>query len=149
MSDDRASFIKSQTQLTTELDALGATARGDKMGYKHHNLDLDDDNESWSSDSLRHPANQPLPPSTANSGTYREPPHSPVDPSVPLFPTGRGQPPNYQDNLRSNQPSPSPYRDNSSTNLSAGYRSQHSPSPAGHRAQNNPSPWQVGAGYDH
>lgn len=149
MSDDRASFIKSQTQLTTELDALGATARGDKMGYKHHNLDLDDDNESWSSDSMRHPANQPLPPSTANSGTYREPPHSPVDPSVPLFPAGRGAPPNYQDNQRSNQPSPSPYRDNSSTNLSAGYRTQHNASPAGHRGQNNPSPWQVGAGYDH
>ena len=30
MSDDRASFIKSQTALSTELDALGATARGDK-----------------------------------------------------------------------------------------------------------------------
>jgi hypothetical protein len=28
VGDDRASFIKSQTQLTTELDALGATARG-------------------------------------------------------------------------------------------------------------------------
>lgn len=28
VADDRASFIKSQTQLTTELDALGATARG-------------------------------------------------------------------------------------------------------------------------
>ncbi|KAF1917702.1 hypothetical protein BDU57DRAFT_174496 [Ampelomyces quisqualis] len=29
MRDDRGSFIKSQTQLTTELDALGATARGE------------------------------------------------------------------------------------------------------------------------
>jgi len=58
MSDDRASFIKSQTQLTTELDALGATARGDMKGGYKHNLDLDDDNDSWSSDSMRNPANQ-------------------------------------------------------------------------------------------
>lgn len=150
MSDDRASFIKSQTQLTTELDALGATARGDKAGYKH-NLDLDDDNDSWSSDSLRHPANQPLPPSTANSANaYREPPHSPVDPSVPLFPAGnRGPPPNYQNQpeSRPNSDLPlihnrsgaaSPYRDNnlSNPNLSAGYRSQNNASPA-FRTQNN------------
>lgn len=149
MSDDRASFIKSQTQLTTELDALGATARGDKAGYKH-NLDLDDDNDSWSSDSLRHPANQPLPPSTANSANaYREPPHSPVDPSVPLFPaSNRGPPPNYQNHpeSRPNSDLPlinnrsgaaSPYRDNmSNPNLSAGYRSQNNASPA-FRNQNN------------
>ncbi|CZR53155.1 probable Calcium_related spray protein [Phialocephala subalpina] len=171
MSDDRASFIKSQTQLTTELDALGATARGDMKGGYKHNLDLDEDNDSWSSDSVRHPANMPLPPSTANSGNaYREPPHSPVDPSVPLFPAGgRGPPPNYQDDPRrmyqaesrpnsdlpliqnrSNAPSPSPYReDPSSSNLSAGYRSQHSASPAGYRNNNNASPWQRGAGYEH
>jgi hypothetical protein len=160
MSDDRASFIKSQTQLTTELDALGATARGDMKGGYKHNLDLDDDNDSWSSDSLRHPANMPLPPSTANSGAnYREPPHSPVDPSVPLFPAGsRGAPPNYHDDPRqayqsqaesrpnsdlplinsNNRGAPAPYRDNSSTsNLSQGYRSQHNASPAGFRNQNN------------
>ena len=156
MSDDRASFIKSQTQLTTELDALGATARGDMKGGYKHNLDLDDDNDSWSSDSMRNPANQPLPPSTANSGAaYREPPHSPVDPSVPLFPAGRGPPPNYQDNNRGMYendnhnlsdvplmggrpgPSPSPYRDSSNSNLSAAYRSQHTPSPAGYRNNNN------------
>ncbi|TVY58156.1 Flavin carrier protein, partial [Lachnellula suecica] len=171
MGDDRASFIKSQTQLTTELDALGATARGDKAGYKH-NLDLDDDNESWSSDSLRNPANMPLPPSTANSGAhYREPPHSPVDPSMPLFPAGgRGAPPNYQDDPRqayqhgaesrpnSDLPlinnnrgaAPAPYRDNSpASHLSGGYRSQNNTSPAGFRNQNNASPWQRGAGYDH
>jgi hypothetical protein len=159
MSDDRASFIKSQTQLTTELDALGATARGDMKGGYKHNLDLDDDNDSWSSDSLRHPANMPLPPSTANSGAnYREPPHSPVDPSVPLFPAGsRGAPPNYHDDPRqtyqnqaesrpnsdlplisNNRGAPAPYRDNSSTsNLSQGYRSQNNASPAGFRNQNN------------
>jgi hypothetical protein len=158
MSDDRASFIKSQTQLTTELDALGVTARGDKAGYKH-NLDLDEDNDSWSSDSIRQPANMSLP--ANGSPNYREPPHSPIDPSVPLFPSAgsRGPPPNYQDNPRqvyqgsaesrpnsdlplinnrSHAPSPSPFRDNpSSSNLSSGYRSQHSASPAGFRNQNN------------
>jgi hypothetical protein len=164
MQDDRASFIKSQTALNTELDALGATARGDQKGGYKHNLDLDDDNDSWSSDSMKHAANQPLPPSTANSGAYRDPPRSPVDPSVPLFPAGsRGPPPNYQGPQmyqqqdgngsmlnRSAGPSPSPYRDNnSSSNLSTGYRSQHNDSPAGYRNQNNASPWQRGAGYDH
>ncbi|KAA8564830.1 hypothetical protein MFRU_008g03300 [Monilinia fructicola] len=177
MTDDRASFIKSNSGLTTELDALGATARGDKAGYKH-NLDLDEDNDSWSSDSMRHPANMPLPPSTASTGQYgesnpsvRDAPHSPIDPSVPLFPaTGsRGPPPNYQDggrnpnaplmygSDRSNNASPAPYRDNQSTsNLSqSGYRSQNSgsPAPGGFRPQNqnqsNASPWQRGAGYDH
>jgi len=51
MRDDRGSFIKSQSQLTTELDALGATARGDiKTPYKNRNFDDDDD--SFSSGSL-------------------------------------------------------------------------------------------------
>jgi hypothetical protein len=140
MSDDRASFIKSQTALNTELDALGVTARGDTKGGYKHNLDLDDDNDSWSSDSMRHPANMPLPPSTANSGAnnYREPPHSPIDPSVPLFPAGtRGSPPNYQDRSANVSPAPAPYRDNNSTaNLSQNYRAQNNNSPA-FRTQNN------------
>jgi hypothetical protein len=145
VSDDRASFIKSQTQLTTELDALGASARGDtKEGYKP-NLDLDDDDESWSSD----PAHQPLPPSTANSN-YREVPRSPVNPSVPLFPAGgnaafqnQGRPesrPNSDLPLMShaNRSSPSPYANlpgGSTSNLSA-FRGQNNASPA-FRSQNN------------
>ena len=162
VADDRASFIKSQTQLTTELDALGVTARGDLKGGYKHNLDLDDDNESWSSESVRNnPANMPLPPSTANSQTnYRESPRSPIDPSVPLFPAGgRGPPPNYQDNPRSlyqghpesrqnsnlplmthdrtNASSPSPYRGNTSTSNLSNYRMQNNASPAGLRGQNN------------
>ncbi|KAL3427104.1 calcium-related spray protein [Phlyctema vagabunda] len=174
VADDRASFIKSQTQLTTELDALGATARGDMKGGYKHNLDLDDDNDSWSSDSMRNPANMPLPPSTANSNTqnsYRESPHSPIDPSVPLFPAGgRGPPPTYQDspqmyqqgpgfqhpasrpgsNMRSAAGSPAPgYQGNSSQSNVSGYRVANNTSPGGNRAQNNASPWQRGAGYDH
>jgi hypothetical protein len=168
MTDDRASFIKSQTGLTTELDALGATARGDKAGYKH-NLDLDDDNDSWSSDSLRNSAN--MPPSTTDvhkdaNQSVRDAPRSPVDPSVPLFPASgnHGPPPNYQDSPRnnyqnqpdgrmnsnaplmsygsdrSNNASPAPYRDNTSTSNLSGYRSQNSASPAGgYSSRNQPS----------
>jgi hypothetical protein len=163
VADDRASFIKSQTQLTTELDALGATARGDiKGGYKH-NLDLDDDNDSWSSESMRNPANHPLPPSTAGSGAYREsqqPPHSPIDPSVPLFPAGgRGPPPNYRDDPRGMYQGQPESRPNSDLPLmSHGNRmANSSPTPygapaaygrgnssqsnlSGYRVQNNASP---------
>ncbi|TLS29092.1 hypothetical protein PpBr36_01652 [Pyricularia pennisetigena] len=150
MADDRTSFMKSQTQLTatTELDALAATARGDKAGYKN---DLDDDADSISSASIRRrqdPANMPLPPSTANS--YKEAsPKSPVDPSVPLFPADgrRGQ---YGPGGVPNR-TPSPYNPSSSTsNLSAhgGYRQQHNASPGGYRPNTAPSPWQRGAGYD-
>jgi len=180
MADDRASFMKSQTHLntTTELDALAATARGDKAGYKH-GLDLDDDNESISSDSLRrqHELGN-LPPSTANSvaaNSFREkPPHSPVDPSVPLFPGdgGRRGPPPPQNvyggggspYLRepgspASQRAPSPYNGGGTNltngayrqanNSSPGFRQQNNSSPAGFRQQNNASPWQRGAGYEH
>lgn len=42
MRDDRGSFIKSQSNLTTELDALGATARGEsKTPFKPRELDSD------------------------------------------------------------------------------------------------------------
>jgi hypothetical protein len=94
MADDRTSFMKSQSQLTgtTELDALAATARGDKSGYKA-GLDLDDDNESISSDSMRRRTDTSMisnggqnlhPMRAANQGPT--PQRSPVDPSVPLFP---------------------------------------------------------------
>lgn len=155
MADDRASFMKSQTHLnaTTELDALAATARGDKAGYKN-GLDLDDDADSISSDSLRRqvdPQHQPLPASSANSvsqGSYSrpEPPRSPVNPSMPLFPVdnrrpgpqqGYGAP--YGDPMNR---SPSPYGQQS-------YRSQHNASPARPQTPNGSSPWQRGAGYDH
>lgn len=161
MSDDRASFIKSQTQLTTELDALGATARGGSELKSHFKpgLDLDDDNESWSSGSIRRheAANTALPPSTANSGAYREPPHSPIDPSAPLFPHGRHSPPGYQDNRppyggygnrdsdaplmqnRSGAASPAAYsRTGPTQSNGAGFRMQNNGSPApGYRSQNN------------
>lgn len=161
MTDDRASFIKSQTQLTTELDALGATARGDKAGYKH-NLDLDEESDSWSgSDFIRNPANMALPPSTANSGYSRDhPPHSPMDPSMPLFPaeTRHNTPPKYSDSPAafgdfgdrgSGNASPAPaYNMPQAAQSSVPLRAANNNSPA-FRAQHNASPWQRGAGYDH
>lgn len=155
MADDRASFMKSQTQLTTttELDALAATARGDKGGYKG-GLDLDDDAESLSSDSLYRRSN-PVSvsgfPSHQNSmsnmsyNNYDSRPRSPVDPSVPLFPASaqRGPPPGYMRNQGSGnlgRSSPSPYN-NSSASLSAGgyqqARQTPSPAPSANRQQNN------------
>ncbi|SPN97277.1 probable Calcium_related spray protein [Cephalotrichum gorgonifer] len=145
MADDRASFMKSQTQLTTttELDALAATARGDKAGY-NSKLDLDDDNESLTAGSMRRRAdNLSISPAHGPPGSQfsphnekQYPPHSPVNPSLPLFPGGnqnRGAPPSDR--------SQSPY--------DQGFRGQNnSPSPAAFRAQNNSSPWQRGAGYD-
>ncbi|EJT68482.1 hypothetical protein GGTG_13942 [Gaeumannomyces tritici R3-111a-1] len=146
MADDRTSFMKSQTQLTatTELDALAATARGDKAGYNKNGVDLDDDNDSLSSGSMprRHDGANPQ---------MQQPPRSPVDPSVPLFPADarRGPQQNYAGSVNR---SPSPYQNNGSTsNLSASgaFRAQNNASPAGGpRSNAAPGPWQRGAGYD-
>ena len=54
MHDDRGSFIKSQGQLTTELDALGATARGDQKTPYGKTME---DDESFSTDSLNRDSN--------------------------------------------------------------------------------------------
>ncbi|UNI20573.1 Putative flavin carrier protein 3 [Purpureocillium takamizusanense] len=139
MADDRASFMKSQTQLntTTELDALAATARGDKAGYKSH-LDLDDDNESLTSDDMRRRTD----PAAASQHSFHQGgPRSPVNPSMPLFPAGQRP----ESPFRS--ASPSPYQ-RSGSSLGQ-QRSHQNASPAGYRSQNNASPWQRGAGYEH
>ncbi|KAI9657621.1 MAG: hypothetical protein M1821_002797 [Bathelium mastoideum] len=128
MRDDRGSFIKSQTQLgNTELDALGATARGDKAGY-YGKPRLEDDDESFSSQSDRPKAEGGpyAPPPT----TYGNAPRSPINASVPMFPGNGGSrhgPPSY-----------------------GGDRTESLRSDASrYRNQNNTSPWQRGAGYDH
>lgn len=132
MADDRASFMKSQTHLTTttELDALAATARGDKAGgYKSH-LDLEDDNESLSSDDLRRRAAGQNPSAAASQHSFhgQHGPRSPVNPSMPLFPAGQRP----ESPFRS--ASPSPYnrsgsamaqRSNNSSSPAPGYRSQN------------------------
>lgn len=70
MRDDRGSFIKSNSNMlgaSTELDALGATARGD---MKARDLG-DDDGASAISRGPQDASSVPLPPSTAGS-TYLE-----------------------------------------------------------------------------
>ena len=122
MRDDRGSFIKSQSQLTTELDALGATARGDvKSSTAYQASPFEDDHGSFSSGNGATITRQNLEPQQVPRQ-----PTSPVDPSLPLFPS-EGQGPG---NLPYNARSPSP--------LNGGYRTQ-----------NTASPWQRGAGYDH
>ena len=80
MRDDRGSFIKSQSALTTELDALGATARGDgKGGLPTHAKEIDD---TSSSESLSRPPTQANRMSqqnlaAANTYTASAPPVSP------------------------------------------------------------------------
>ncbi|KKF97256.1 Flavin carrier protein 2 [Ceratocystis platani] len=172
MADDRASFMKSQTHLaaTTELDALAATARGDKHGGYKTQLDLDEDNESISSDSIRkraaNKASGSLTASNAASassysvnekrnppGSGSIPPRSPIDPSLPLFPGGqqRSQSPSPSFNgARVDRAPASPYGNAPSTysNSNANVNSYSgAPSPAQFRQQNNQSPWQRGAGY--
>jgi hypothetical protein len=136
MRDDRGSFIKSQTNLgTTELDALGATARGDKPGSfagQRKAIDDDDDN-SWSSADVGR--NSTL---AQNTGYYgASAPMSPVNASVPML---AGRPPSYRSQSPASgygapprsAPAPGGYRPNSQQQF---------------REKNNASPWQRGVGY--
>jgi hypothetical protein len=75
MRDDRGSFIKSQTALTTELDALGATARGEGKGTHPQSRSRIDDDDDYSSEEQRQIA--------AKEGGFTEhyqtaPPRSPM-----------------------------------------------------------------------
>ncbi|KAJ5871424.1 uncharacterized protein N7529_003777 [Penicillium soppii] len=142
MRDDRGSFIKSQTQLTTELDALGATARGDIKSGSYHNNPFDDDTASISSGQGATVGHRME--SGHQQHSVTQAPRSPVDPSVPLFPSNasghHGAPPGYDQYGRSPSPAPRSF-DNAPVGQSA--------LSANYRAQNNASPWQRGAGYDH
>lgn len=161
MRDDRGSFIKSQTQLNTELDALGVTARGDMAQKGYYGRDLDDDDSFSSGSGKTHDAGGvPLPPSTANSN-MREPPRSPIDPNMQYFPsdgTPRHGTPQFQDQSRgmynadntSSRPGADmPLMNNGRQETSPYRRAPSSHSNSGYRQQNNSSPWQRGAGYDH
>ncbi|OJD19685.1 hypothetical protein AJ78_00417 [Emergomyces pasteurianus Ep9510] len=143
MRDDRGSFIKSQTQLTTELDALGATARGESKTFE---------DASSLSGSYPHRADSPA------QSLQRQQPLSPLDSSVPLFPADsqvrNGPPPTYQTNSpgggagysRAQNISPAPR--NLTTSPFPRSPSANS-NPAQYRMNNNSSPWQRGAGYEH
>ena len=80
MRDDRGSFIKSQSQLTTELDALGATARGEsKHGFSNSKgARIEDEEDSWSgSDTTRQQT------AYGGAGQYDSGPRSPT--SAPTY----------------------------------------------------------------
>ncbi|KAF1358520.1 TRP-domain-containing protein [Lizonia empirigonia] len=124
MRDDRGSFIKSQTQLTTELDALGATARGEGKGANSRSR-IDDDDD-YSSEEQRQLASK--------EGGFNEH-YQPVPPRSPASTTHtQHAPPSFYDRA---SPAPSYGREDSLRN------------DVQHRAANNASPWQRGAGYDH
>jgi len=138
MRDDRGSFIKSQTNMTTELDALGATARGEGkhngggFDYGHEGKDrFGDDNESWSGGS----SSQSVPQiqHTAYKPYGDQPPRSPIATNMPNFPADgnngdRHAPPSYGGGAYGN---------------AGGMVEQQRLYP-----QNSGSPWQRGAGYD-
>lgn len=109
MRDDRGSFIKSQTQLTTELDALGTTARdedkprdleGDRNSLSHYSSPLD----------MKH------------SNSVSRSPNSPVDPAVPLFPMGDATRPGmFNDNTEA------PYRPHTASPVHRGFNTSPFP----------------------
>jgi hypothetical protein len=121
MRDDRGSFIRSQSKLTTELDALGAIARGEsKLPYKNHEGDEDSYSSSW--DDARA--------GTPQGGVYapiKEPYHNEMTHSPNLGYNGS-----------------SPYLRDERSQVSFSNPSQHL---APNRSQ-TASPWQRGAGYD-
>lgn len=140
MRDDRGSFIKSQTQLTTELDALGATARGEGKGT-HGRIEDDDDNISANSIEQQRQLAQ-------KEGGFTEhyqpaPPRSPADPNAPS-PYSSGSLPSQAPPSYYGRNSPAPSAPGSAYGRTGSLRSE-----AQYRSANNSSPWQRGAGYDH
>lgn len=151
MRDDRGSFIKSNQLLgSTELDALGKTARGDKeIGGR---IDLEDDRDF----SSPHDASAvPLPPSTSGSSQAPSYHEHPVQPTMPYFPSTRGdtRSPQYQQRTG---PSDLPLLSAGGTSRAPSRNGDRAPSPFDQRPahhggypQNDHSRWHVGAGYDH
>lgn len=139
MRDDRGSFIKSQTQLgTTELDALGATARGDKV-HGSGSIETQDDDSFSSSTNPVKAGDASL---ASKEGYTAAPPRSPIDQI-------------YENNYMNNTAYQNGY--NRSTNASPA--PSYSAYPASNQSRNgsNPrlntgrpagSPFQRGVGYE-
>ncbi|GJP94898.1 DUF907 domain protein [Aspergillus niger] len=88
MRDDRGSFAKSGSQLITELDALGTTARGEGTPEMWNKGSLIDDTGSVASEGL-HRSHQDLARDTAPGREMSETPVSQAN----LFPVSRGSSP--------------------------------------------------------
>jgi len=150
MRDDRTSFIKSQSALTTELDALGETARGTgKDPYPTHIKDIDD--ETSSSDSLSRPATTPRRPLSNQhlpaQQQYTAYTSSLLAPSSPQMQQTAGHnvsrpttAPGPQQSFSRPQQAPYPPR-----SAHGGYPAQNFNRQSDNRSA---SPWQRGAGYD-
>ncbi|KAF7173041.1 hypothetical protein CNMCM5623_005142 [Aspergillus felis] len=113
MRADRDSFIKSLSQLTTELDALGATTHGDPEDTSFSSP-FNDDSDSFSSGNGASIRRQNL--QASHDTTLLAPV---VDPSVPLFPSAGWGLPSYDRST-----SPAPYRSQYNASLwqrGAGY----------------------------
>jgi len=163
MRDDRGSFIKSQTNLNTELDALGATARGNNMTMRR---DLDDDEDggsfSTSQNSLQKQqvsaTNVPLPNSspasrtqTMTSGGYGDgghvtsPPHSGTyytQGNAPQGPPRQASPMGYQ------QGGYGGYNQGYSDNYARSEAPSYKPYNGGAPQQGGGNQWSRGVGYD-
>ncbi len=145
MNDDRTSFMKSQTHIgtTSELDALGATARGDGKLFKR--TDLDDDESAVSN-----PANMAMRSGSPHSGPYsvrdsfrdsarnsvRSSFRAPIDPVLGTYPAEA-----LRSRASGSMRAPSPYgaggASGSSTNLS-GYQSHQTQQSGGGHAGPKP-----------
>jgi hypothetical protein len=167
MRDDRGSFIKSQTNLgTTELDALGATARGDpgKHGYaERKRMDLDDEEDGFSVSGSSAPTSQlgARPMAGGDRGMMKSPgpesygavPRSPVEPpSAPMLAGGGYGSPGFRNQSPVPPGSGSGYGSGYTSTRPGSQRSQLQPGGGargqdGLRAANNASPWQRGVGY--
>lgn len=150
MRDDRGSFIKSQAALTTELDALGATARGDGQVYNNDKTIDDDDSLSGESTMKQQAAvsQQPMTQMYPSEDNGRRGPTR----SYEQVNTGYANNDGYGG--YGARPATNQSYDRSNSSLSNQYpppRSAHSgygPQSGAFRQQNNASPWQRGAGYD-
>ncbi|KAL2132195.1 hypothetical protein VTI74DRAFT_4110 [Chaetomium olivicolor] len=178
MNDDRTSFMKSQTHIgtTSELDALGATARGDGKLFKR-STDLGDDESAVSN-----PANIGTVPRSGspNSGPYsardsirgsiRDSARNSVrssfrggapppagDSAMGMYPSSTSDTQHLRSRHSGSMRAPSPFAASgagSSSNLSA-YQSHnsggglsHGVGGAAHKPPAGVSAWQRGAGYD-
>lgn len=147
MRDDRGSFIKSQAALTTELDALGATARGDGQHYQEPKTLVDDVS---SSDSLtKPPADRASPRPDSQAASLYGHAQTTADPTA-MYPgdnQGRRGPPAFDHFSGRPGTAPNAQFDRSPTGGYAPPRSAHGGYPQ-FRQANNSSPWQRGAGYE-
>lgn len=126
MRDDRGSFIKSQTQLNTELDALGATARGEGKGaHSTSRSRIDDDDDFSSAEEQRQMA--------AKEGGFNE----------------HYQPSPQRNDPNGISPAPQSYYDRRSPGPGPQYNQPSMRNDVQYRQANNSSPWQRGAGYEH